>query len=125
MKHTIIAGILFAILLFVVAFNGFYVRSVTDELCDQARSLPANNHEFMTGGKSKTFDLILYWKEKRELLAYSIHENELQRIDSAVAELYGAATADDYKSYCIAKERFFSFVQTLADGEKVSLGRIF
>ena len=55
----------------------------------------------------------------------SIHEDELDRIDEAAADLYGAAQSGDFETYCAARERLMAFLPTLADGEKPSFRRVF
>ena len=65
------------------------------------------------------------WSEKRPSLSLSIHEDELDRIDEAAADLYGAAQSGDFETYCAARERLMAFLPTLADGEKPSFRRVF
>lgn len=119
MKHTVIAGVLFALLLAAVVINGIFVRGVTDELCLLLGELPETERVFSASGKDGAFAFASLWRERRSSLSYSIHEDELDRIDDAVAGLCGAAESGDYENYCAARERLLTFLPSLANGEKL------
>lgn len=121
MKHTIIAGMLLILILLVVVMNATFVRSVTDELYTRLNELPVSKGGFEASGG----DVYALWSEKRPSLSLSIHEDELDRIDEAAADLYGAAQSGDFETYCAARERLMAFLPTLADGEKPSFRRVF
>lgn len=125
MKHTIIAGILLIFLLLVVVTNATFVRSVTDELYSRLNTLPVSKDTFETSGGDDVKSFYALWSQKRPSLSLSIHEDELDRIDEAAADLYGAAQSGDFEAYCAARERLMAFLPTLADGEKPSFRRIF
>lgn len=125
MKHTIIAGSLLVLILLVVVMNAAFVRGVTDELYTRLSALPVSKDSFEASGGDEVRSFYALWSEKRASLSLSIHEDELDRIDEAAADLYGAAQSGDFKSYCAARERLMSFLPTLADGEKPSLRRVF
>ena len=106
MKHTIIAGMLLILILLVVVMNATF-----------------GGFEASGGDDVKSFYAL--WSEKRPSLSLSIHEDELDRIDEAAADLYGAAQSGDFETYCAARERLMAFLPTLADGEKPSFRRVF
>ena len=58
-------------------------------------------------------------------LLSTLPKSELDRIDEAAADLYGAAQSGDFETYCAARERLMAFLPTLADGEKPSFKRVF
>lgn len=125
MKHTIIAGCLLILILLIVVMNAVFVRGVTDELYAQLKELPTSRSAFDTDGSDYAESFFALWNEKRGSLSLSIHEDELDRIDDAAAELCGAAKSGDFETYCAARERLFTFVPTLADGEKPTFRTLF
>lgn len=125
MKHTVIASCLLFFILLLVVVNAIFVRDVTDELYNVLQQLPSSRSTFDLEGSSHAENFYSLWAEKRGSLSLSIHEDELDRIDEAAAELYGAAQSGDFETYCAARERLFTFIPTLADGEKPTLKTIF
>ena len=125
MKHTIIAGMLLILILLVVVMNATFVRSVTDELYTRLNELPVSKGGFEASGGDDVKSFYALWSEKRPSLSLSIHEDELDRIDEAAADLYGAAQSGDFETYCAARERLMAFLPTLADGENPSFRRVF
>ncbi len=125
MKHTIIAGCLLIIVLLVVVINAAFVRDITDELYTMLQGLPVSKSGFEENGGDGVKSFYMLWSEKRASLSISINEDELDRIDEAAAEMYGAAQSGDFTTYCAARERLLAFIPTLADGEKATFLKIF
>ena len=116
---------LLILILLVVVMNATFVRSVTDELYTRLNELPVSKGGFEASGGDDVKSFYALWSEKRPSLSLSIHEDELDRIDEAAADLYGAAQSGDFETYCAARERLMAFLPTLADGEKPSFRRVF
>ncbi len=125
MKHTIIAGCLLALILLALVFNATFVSQATDELYSKLKTLPTTKENFEADGEKVSEELYEMWNGKRLGLSYTINEDELDRIDEALAELCGACKSGDFETYYAAKERLMSFIPTLADGEKPTLKNIF
>lgn len=125
MKHTIIAGCLLILVLLAVVINAAFVRDITDELYIMLQELPVSKPDFEENGGDGVKSFYMLWSEKRPSLSISVNEDELDRIDEATAELYGAAQSGDFTTYCAARERLMAFIPTLADGEKATFLKIF
>lgn len=121
MKHTVIALILFVLLVLLVAVNAMYVNSVKEQLYKGVIVPDSYTASELPAAKESAGRLASMWKQERGRLGLSINENDLARIDEVIAELCAAADASEYASFNTAREKLRILIARLNRGERIKL----
>lgn len=118
MKAFIIAVILFFILLFIIIANSVYLHSTCNELNDLLESMTVYDTE-------KASSFINIWKECRSVFSFSIHEDQLERMDDLSEGLKSAVTENDSAEFKRYKTLLKELLDEFLKNEEISFQSIF
>ena len=119
MKSFIFTLIIFSLLIALIATNSFFVRRTLNDVSALVSSL---HTEFQDEELKKLRDI---WEKKRDLLSYSIENDELERMNDLIECLFSidaSESPEEFKKYCRLIE---DLSDELSGYEQISLGSIF
>ena len=118
MRSFIISIILFFILIFIITANSLYVHSI----CNELNLLLGDMNAYDT---DKASSFINIWRECRSIFSFSIHEDQLERMDDLSEGLESAVTSYDSAEF----EKYKTLLKELLDeflkNEEFSIQSIF
>ncbi len=122
MKTFVFSLILFALMLFCIAINYFYINRLADELLVMVAEAPRIDFEGCYSALSKIDD---YWEAERGIAHLSVNYAELNRISDAISSMKAFAAASNGSEYENARQLLLGAIQKMRRLESFRLSNIF
>lgn len=114
MKAFIFSAILFLILIIIISANSLYIRSVCQELLKSLNSCSAEDEASAT-------EFLETWKRRRFFLSFSVHEDQLERMDDLSEGLKSAVISNDGAEFKKHVSLIKELIDELQSNEELSL----
>ena len=121
MKSFLCSMALFALLLFVIAWNFVYVNSTAEKLLDMIDALPDSPDE---SALAPAEELSEFWHARTDYVGFSVGYTVLDRISEQAATLVSTAKYHDFFDYQLAKELLRDAVRDMRRLEQFSVGNL-
>lgn len=114
MKAFIFSAILFLILIIIISANSLYIRSVCQELSESLSFCSAEDEASAT-------EFLETWKRRRFFLSFSVHEDQLERMDDLSEGLKSAVASNDGAEFKKHVSLIKELIDELQSNEELSL----
>ena len=121
MKSFLFSMALFALLLFVIAWNFVYVNSTADRLLEMIEALPASPDENALAPAEELSD---FWDDRINSIGFSVGYTVLDRISEQAATLVTTSKYHNFFDYQLAKELLRDAVRDMRRLEQFSVGNL-
>ena len=120
MRSFIISAIIFALLLGAIAFNAFYVKSVSEHVLGEAQRLADEDYSL-----SVITDLEEYWKKHRAFLGLSVGHLELDRLSETLISLRASCESGSHADAMLYLSLLHDAAEEMARHEELSFENLF
>ena len=121
MKTFVISLLLFALMIFAIVWNFFYINNTADTLLAFANTLP----ESSAGALERAEALLDFWRKRIDFVGFSVGYTVLDRISEQAISLVTAAKYESDFDYRLAKALLADAVKDMRRLEQFSFGNIF
>ena len=120
MRSFIISTIIFALLLGAIAFNAFYVKSVSEHILNETQRLANENYSL-----SVITDLEKYWKKHRAFIGLSVGHLELDHLSETLISLRPSCESGSRSDTMLYLSLLHDAAEEMARHEELSFENLF
>ena len=121
MKSFLLSMALFALMLFLIAWNFVYVNRTAEALLDMVDALPNDPDETALAPAEELSD---FWHKRTDSIGFSVGYTVLDRISEQAATLVTTAKYHNFFDYQLAKELLRDAVRDMRRLEQFSVGNL-
>lgn len=121
MKSFLLSMALFALMLFLIAWNFVYVNRTAETLLDMIDALPSDPDDSALAPAEALSD---FWHAKTDSIGFSVGYTVLDRISEQAETLVATAKYHDFFDYQLAKELLRDAVRDMRRLEQFSVGNL-
>ena len=121
MKTFVVSLILFVLMIFAIVWNFLYINRTADKLLELSEALPKTS----AGALKQAEALSAFWRERMDVVGFSVGYTVLDRISEQTVSLVAAAKYESDFDYRLAKALLDDAIGDMRRLERFSFGNIF